>query len=82
MCVAVLGGLTLLRLVLTGVHISQSDVGVAQLLDPSDHLASLFPELADDPQGHIGALLHHNKETEPMVFPDIFKKKQLQALKT
>lgn len=51
--VTVLRLLTLLSLVLAGVHISQSDIGITQTLDPSDHLASLFPYHANDVPSHI-----------------------------
>lgn len=53
MYITVLRLLTLLSLVLAGVHISQSDVGIAQALDPSDHLAPLFPDHINDLQGHV-----------------------------
>lgn len=50
---AVLRLLTLLIFVLGGVHVGQSDVGIAQTLDPSDHLASLFLDHSDDLLRHI-----------------------------
>lgn len=53
MYITVLHLLTLLSLVPAGVHISQSDVGVAQTLDPSDHLRSLLLDGVDDFLGHI-----------------------------
>lgn len=40
-----------------GVHVRQSDVGVAQTLDSSDHAASLFPDRTDDLLGHVWTLL-------------------------
>lgn len=61
MYATVLRPLTLLRLVLAGVHISQNDVGVTQALEPSYHLASLFPDHTDDLLGHGRPLLHQNQ---------------------
>lgn len=48
---------TLLVFVPAGVHVGQRDVGVAQALDPPDHLAPLLLHLADDLLGHVRALL-------------------------
>lgn len=43
---------------LAGVHIGQSDVGIAQTPDPSDHLASLLLHHIDDLLSHVRPLLH------------------------
>lgn len=53
MYITMLRLLTLLSLVLADVHISQSDVGVAHALDPSDHLVPLFLDHINDLQGHV-----------------------------
>lgn len=52
-----------------GIHVSQSDVGIAQALDPSDHLASLLPDGGDDLPGDIRTLLNEGERKQ-------FKKKQ------
>lgn len=49
--------LTLVGFVAGGVHVGQSDVGVAQPLHPANHQAPLLPHLTDDLVGHVAALL-------------------------
>lgn len=45
--------LTLLGFVPASIHVSQSDVGVAEALHPSDQPASLIPDYRNDLLSHI-----------------------------
>lgn len=49
-----------------GIHVSQGDVGIAQALDPSDHLGSLLPDGGDDLPSDIRTLLNEGEHVNSL----------------